>query len=567
MTEQNKIQKFISAPVFPDDENKTRQAYYISIIVTAILPALFILIFLRVRQGIALVDVSNLILLAISVILLIIWGLTKSGAVQQAGYLTIGAVWIGSTLLALNGSGIRGVGFVSYFVIMQLAGLLLGVRAATGVVLLSILCGFGLAYAETAGMIIYSPDPPFTVAVEFSFLFVTSIIVLRLTINSLQNALNVARSTARELAASNVELAGLRDALELRVQERTESLEKRASQFQAVSVTARSIASMKDLDLLLPNITRLVSEQFGFYHAGIFLLDDANEFAILRAANSEGGRRVLERGHRLSLGSKSIVGYVASHGDPRIALDVGAESIYFNNPDLPETRSELALPLRASGQVIGVLDVQSVETNAFAQEDVFVLSTLADEIAIAIENARLYSEAQKALAISQSTFEKYVKQEWSSFAQQVRHSGYMFDGRQVIPLDKKLKPEHVQSVAQTGTPQSEKSTSTVTLPIKLRGQTIGVLDVRSKGGDREWTPAEISLLEAAVERAGLALENARLVESAQRRASRERSIGEISTRIGAVSDIDAILQTAVQELGRKLSGVAEVTLELDREQM
>lgn len=276
---------------------------------------------------------------------------------------------------------------------------------------------------------------------------------------------------------------------------------------------------------------------------------------------------MLEKGHQLHLDQHSIVGFAALRGDPRIALDVGADSVYFDNPYLPGTRSEMALPLRASGRVIGVLDVQSTETNAFTQEDILVLSTLADQIAVAIENARLYEENQRALAESRSTFEKYVRQEWSSFSGQVRHTGFVYDGKQITPLDKKIRPGAIPSAVQTDKPSMEQPASVISLPIKLRGQTIGVLDVRSKSGERAWTRDEISLLEAAAERAGLALENTRLVESAQRRASRERSIGEISARIGAVSDIDSILQTAVEELGRKLSGSTEVILELDPEQI
>lgn len=153
------------------------------------------------------------------------------------------------------------------------------------------------------------------------------------------------------------------------------------------------------------------------------------------------------------------------------------------------------------------------------------------------------------------------------FAQQVRNIGYVFDGKQIVPLDKKVKSGNVQPFQLSEKPLAENPSTTMTLPIKLRGQTIGVLAVRSKKGEREWTRSEINLLEAAADRAGLALENARLVESAQRRASRERSIGEISAKIGAVSDINSILQTAVEELGRKLSGATDVTFELDPDQM
>jgi GAF domain-containing protein len=272
--------------------------------------------------------------------------------------------------------------------------------------------------------------------------------------------------------------------------------------------------------------------------------------------------QMLGRQHSLPLDSHSIVGFSASRGEARIALDVGSDTVYFNNPDLPDTRSEMAIPLRVAGEVIGALDVQSTETNAFSQEDINVLTTLADQIAIAIENARLFGEAKRALGESQAMFEKYTQQEWSNFARQVKPNGFLFDGKQVLPLDSNPRREPVKAVIQTGGLSLEKASATIAIPIKLRGQTVGVLDVRSKKGQRHWKPDEVAMLEAAAERAALALENARLVESAQRRAARERAIGDISTRIGAVGNLESILQTAVEELGRKIGGATEVTLEI-----
>ncbi len=566
MSMQNTLRKIFSPPVFSEDENKTRSAYYINVIALVSIPALVAFLLFRISQGNGLLESSNLVLLALIAILLIVLTLMRSGAVRLAGYIHISTIWLASTLLALTGSGIRGSGFVSYFVVMLLAGLLLGVWPAVGIAVVSVISGFGLAYAETAGIIVYTPNPAFGIAGEYTFLFLFSTLFMVLTISSLQNALNAAKANAKELETRNKELTDLRDVLELRIQERTASLEKRATQIQTVSNMARTIASVQDLGALLPNIAKVVSEQFGYYHAGIFLLDEAGKYAVLKAANSDGGRRMLNRGHRLPLDSNSIVGYVTSHGEPRIALDVGADAVYFNNPDLHETRSEIALPLRVSGRVIGALDVQSIQTNAFSQEDIFVLSTLADQIAIAIENARLFGEAQKALSDSQATYEKYVQQSWNSFVQQAKHTGFVFNGKQVTALDGQSKREQIKATIQTGSLSLEKATLNVAIPIKLRGQTIGVLDVRSKKGERSWTRDELTLLEAAAERAALALENARLVETAQRRAARERAIGDISTKIGAVSSFEYILQTAVEELGRKIGGATEVTLEINSDE-
>jgi GAF domain-containing protein len=560
----NTLRRVLAAPIFPDDENKTRSAHYINAVTLISALAVFLLFLARVLLlKIGPTDTSNLILLGIIVALGIGWSIIRSGVVMLAGYITISMIWLGSTLLAFTGSGLRGSGFISYFVVILLAGLLVGARAAVGVAILSIFSAFGLFYIESIGRLVDPVDPPLDIAVESSFLFLLSAFIIWLIITSLRNALEATTTNASQLEITNKELSELRTALEVRIQERTTTLEKRAAQLQTVSTLARTIASVQDLNVLLPNIARLVSEQFGFYHTGIFLLDDSRSNAVLKAASSEGGQRMLVRDHQLPLDSESIVGYVTSHGEPRIALDVGTDAVYFNNPDLSETRSEIALPLRVSGKVIGALDVQSTQTNAFSEDDIEVLSTLTDQVAIAIENARLFGDAQKALAESRSTFEKYVQQEWSNFVQQVRHTGFTYDGKQVTALDT-TKREQPRAVLQTGSLVLEKgkASSTVSIPIKLRGQIIGVLDVRAKRGPRDWTREEIMLLEAAAERAALALENSRLLEGAQRRAARERTIGEISSKIGSASDFNSILRATVEEMGRRI-GAAEVVFELE----
>ncbi len=155
-----------------------------------------------------------------------------------------------------------------------------------------------------------------------------SAIVLTISSGNFQRNLEASRRNEIELQESNKELTQLRDKLELHVQERTSALEQRAIQLQAISSVARSIASIQNIDTLLPDITKLVSQQFGFYHVGIFLVDNQEEYAVLRAANSEGGARMLEREHKLKLDSNSIVGYATSHGESRIALDVGADAVY-----------------------------------------------------------------------------------------------------------------------------------------------------------------------------------------------------------------------------------------------
>jgi len=226
----NTIRKFLVPPVFPEDEDKTRSAYYLNIIVLVSVVVLFLFFLARIAQGNSLFSLSSIILLGLITGLVVVWVLMKNGAVRLAASIHIGMIWMASTLLALNGSGVRGTGFTSYFVVMLLAGLLLGVRPAIGIAAISILSAFGLAYAETAGFIVYVPSSPFSVATEATVLFIFSTVFMVITINSLRSALDTARANAKNLTQSNAELINLRDALELRVQERTQTLEKRATQ-------------------------------------------------------------------------------------------------------------------------------------------------------------------------------------------------------------------------------------------------------------------------------------------------------------------------------------------------
>jgi GAF domain-containing protein len=171
--------------------------------------------------------------------------------------------------------------------------------------------------------------------------------------------------------------------------------QRKATQLAASAEVARDATAILDIGRLLNQTVHLISEQFGFYHAGVFLLDEHDEYAVLQAASSEGGIRMLERGHRLRVGQVGIVGHVASTGEPRIALDVGEDATHFANPDLPNTRSEMALPLLVQERVVGVLDVQSTEEAAFSEDDMAILQTMADQLATAIANARLFEQVQR----------------------------------------------------------------------------------------------------------------------------------------------------------------------------
>jgi GAF domain-containing protein/HAMP domain-containing protein len=341
-------------------------------------------------------------------------------------------------------------------------------------------------------------------------------------------------------------------------------LDKRANQFKAITQIVSATSSLESLQTLLPRTTDVISEQFGFYHAGIFLLDEKREFAVLRAANSTGGRRMLERGHKLKVGQTGIVGFVTAAGVPRIALDVGADATFFGNPDLPDTRSEMALPLRIAGEVIGALDVQSTEPNAFQSEDIEVLTTLANQVAIAIQNARSYETMQALTEKAQKASAASLQDAWRTLQTQEDFVGYRVSDEGLTPLTQPVSSAQIkkavnskETVAETG------EIATLAIPIRLRDEVIGVMDIRVP--DRhEWDPDEVDVAEAVAERLSLALETSLLLRSTQRRAEIERITADISGRIGATTQFNSILKTAAEELSRVLGG-SEVLVQIQPE--
>ena len=361
--------------------------------------------------------------------------------------------------------------------------------------------------------------------------------------------------------------------LERRVVERTTDLEiarhqseNRAAQLLAIGEISKVVNSEQNLSNLLPLVTHLVSERFGYYHVGIFLLDDAKQYAVLQAANSEGGQRMLKRIHRLKVGESGIVGFVAGSGTSRIALDVGLDAVFFNNPDLPQTRSEMALPLKYLDATIGVLDVQSEKPGAFTSDDANLLSILADQIAIAIQNAKLFEQTQQTLNEIQALYRQTLQGGWKAYSSQEEMVGYQQSLTGGKKLAQPVNTSEIQQAINRGETlvfhaDGKTSEPALAIPIKLRGQVIGVIHIKSPSRDRQWTTNEINLSEAVSERLSLALENARLIQESQQQAIMEQTISDITGRISASINLENVLQTTVEELGRSIPG-SEVVIKL-----
>lgn len=364
--------------------------------------------------------------------------------------------------------------------------------------------------------------------------------------------------------SSAEQMQSLIGSLEQRVNERTSDLEERAAELQTAARIARDVSLAQDVNELLQQTARLIWERFSFYHVGIFMIDKNDEFAILMAAGGEAGQLMLANKHKLRVGEVGIVGYVTKTGEPRIVLDVGDDSIHLRNPLLPYTRSEMTIPLEASGKVIGAVDIQSDKINAFDNTDIAIMQILTDQLAISIEKNRLIQELQQSVATIEETSARYTARTWHAFLQQeTREPGYRYEGATFEPVDMP-SPDEIKAMEKGKyiLTEGEKANTSLAVPIRLRGQSIGILNLKFQGTN---IPREtIQLIEEAANRLALALENARLVQDARKLATREQQINIVSTQIQQSTDLETLLQNTVRELGNTL-GIPKTFIQIGLE--
>ncbi len=349
--------------------------------------------------------------------------------------------------------------------------------------------------------------------------------------------------------------------LEVVLSDRTRAIERRDTLLKAVSDVGRSITMFRDLSDLLQQTAYLINEIFGYYHVGIFLLDEDKKYAVLSASNSEGGQIMLKKKHRLKVGETGIVGFVTQSAKARIALDVGKDAVYFDNPDLPQTRSEMALPLVISGKILGALDVQSTESQAFSEEDISTLQILAEQLAIAIRNATLFAENEQALESARISYSQVTREAWSKIIRNQRQLTFIATPPNTSQKFSESKEPSLVKAYETGDIIIGNDNLSISLPVKIRGQIIGSIRLKKTESSEGWTQEETKLAIALSDQLGGALESARLYRESQQRGARESLVSDISARISAISNTDNILRETVQELGQTL-GNASVSFQL-----
>lgn len=329
-------------------------------------------------------------------------------------------------------------------------------------------------------------------------------------------------------------------------------LQARTRDVQITQDIARTVTAERDLNTLMDRVVTLITQNFpSIYHAQIFLIDADRRNAVLRASTGVVGRELLARGHKLGVGSVSVIGQVTEQGDVVIARDTSESNLHRQNQFLNETRAELAIPLSLGDNIIGALDVQSKQRNSFDVDQVAALQTLADQVTIAIENTRLYAESERLLRETEAERGRATRQAWQQHVNQLRQSDITItSGANTGYNFKKL----TDAVMMSGEPIVGATTSRDTIPfvvpVKLRNQTLGVVEYEIPKADFEYD--KVLLAQELVSRLAISLENARLFQTSEQATERERIVNDISAKLTNQTDIQGILQTAVREIEQAL---------------
>jgi GAF domain-containing protein len=701
----NRFKRLISPPRF-NSEEQTRVAQYLNVILLATITLLALRVLLgAIEKGLQLV-LSEIVMLGLMLVCIALWLVMRRGYLRIVSMLFLSVALISMAYVASESEGVFDSAYLALIALIPMAGLLLGWKAALVLTLADMVVAWWLAIADADQAFVLAAGSTIGYARDLTFVLILIGVLIYVLISSLTQAVTSARASEHNLREQNVELARLQTDLEERVAVRTDQLTT------SVEV-GRVAASILDPERLLDEIVNVIADRFHFYYVAIFTLNELGDSAVLRAATGEAGRILKERSHKLSLGTDSMVGYAITKRRPRVASDVGKDAVHFANPLLPQTRSEVALPLTVGDQILGALNVQSTVPAAFDEASVAVLQSLTNQIAVALSNARSYENVRRALdstqrqfEVSRALFEARTPQEayealgqvWSLLPELDRLQIYLVkergpDGRpsqyelsiewdviggvqadlqqtyavEQLPIltlgqfdrvtiisnivDPQvsrsarailrdagvqaalLAPLHVRQqfegmliilaerpieftesqinllttmtdqltivlndlrlveemkatvhrmellnqqlsgaawerylsgqaelTVESGHPAPASALNRVEVPIQVRGQTVGRFALEDANADRPWSADDLTLFQTVANEVALAVDNARLIEQTQRTAQREKDIALAADKIHRASNLEEILQTAVQELSR-ITGLPDIAIQ------
>jgi GAF domain-containing protein len=604
--------RLLAAPVFEGDPDKSRVARLLNrLLFATIATALAVGLVAGLRATSALHPPETVLWVAGLILFLALLSLLlmRLGLVRLASLLILMGLWLTFTGLMLFSGGVVSIFAMGYVTTTIIAGLLLGGRAAILTVELSLVAALAMLYASTNGILPESDLGAETGAALLNLAanLILSVSILYPAIRALSESLKRARRSATALDTQ-------KEFLEELVADRTRELEHRAAQLTAAAELGRAAVSILQLETLTRQVVELVRGRFDLHYVGLFLLDNAGEYVVLESGTGEPGRIMKEQRHKLEVGGMSVVGAACAQRQVRIAQGVAEEQARFDNPLLPETRSEMALPLIVSDRVIGVLDVQSSKSAAFTQEDVAILRLVADHVAVAVDNARKFGQEAEVLEATSPLFrisrglvsavapDEIVDAIIDSVADTEadgcvvgrlsfapdgavesvvflrdwnRHWASRFLPGTTFSADACPLPlQIVTSFWSTKDPTEDLQAleglrlflagyggrAFVNVPLKAGDRVIGFISLYRTGAG-SFLPVTVRLYETLADQAAVALERARLLDEAQTRARREHIVANASARMRETLDMEMVLRTGVDQIAQAL-GLAALDLRL-----
>ena len=376
-----------------------------------------------------------------------------------------------------------------------------------------------------------------TYTIDFSIISIILIVAINQFKGEFIHVVQEIQSTLKMISTERMQL-------ENRVHERTDELETRAIQLRSSAAISKTIAEIQDISDLMETTTRLTSDQFGYYHVGLYLLDERKKTAFLQTSSSMTGKQLIGQGFRIEPDRLNPFNLVVQFKRPYITSDIDDVN-FVRDVKFPLTRSRMLLPLTVRNNVIGILDMHSDQSQSFTTQDAEVLQTLADLVAISIDNARLINETKNLVHQLETNTSIQTREIWTKFTS--RHKpAYQYTPAGVRPLFANNKQD---------TPDG------LRVPLVLHGQNIGNIILKRKGSTRSWSERERVLVEKVANQVALALENSRLVDETQKNAVRDQVIANISARVRETLDVESVLRTATTELRRAFDlKEAEITI-------
>jgi PAS domain S-box-containing protein len=551
----NTLRRFYTAPVFEDDNEKTGSAKLLYQIITVIwgLPALLIVIIILNPAGRREVIPPAI---AISITLFVLMIITRIGWIAVANTIITGMVVLVFAYADFQNAGNIQPSTLVTAIAIIMSGLLLGRRAPLVTAVLITISHGVIVYLQLQGAIEVVSSPAF----GFENMIITGIMILMIgflfqfVISRLQSALKQARKDEEELQMRNHELEELSTSLEQRVEERTKAL-------STVAEVGARASTILETDKLLQSIVDLSKERFGFYHAHIYLLNEAGNLLILASGAGEVGRQMVAEGRTIPLDrEQSLVARAARQKKGVTVNDVTAAPDFLPNPLLPSTRSELAVPMIVGEQVIGVFDVQSEVVGRFTDADISIQTTLASQIASAMQNARLYTQAETTRQEAQSLVDYAaegiaVLDLTTGLFTSANENAEKLYGLSHTELMKVGPAQMSPPLQPDGQDSTQAALDKISEAMQGKTQVFDWIHRNAQGLD---FPCEIRLVRMPGEHPRVRVsvtditERKRLQDVMAQRARQQEAINSITQRIQAATTIEEALQVAARELGQAL---------------